>query len=295
MGLRKNKLGISTVIVFMLFLALTVVVVANIYLWNYQMNQLDWERLQEEVKIANVTRANVTCSPWFVVQSEYTVNMGSHVSGTYEDTQVANDDGWETFQEETKPPKYRMDVNSTFTVDLSAYPLESVSTVEIQLRYKASDNKGENWYLKAYNWSANTYSYNGFNSTCHTPTKEWSSYAVNLTDQWRSYMRDDGVIYVKFCDEGNDSVQTTIDIDFLGVRTAANGSHFTFKNKGSLTAHLVSLWIINSTVHQRYDLNLFVNSAETLQYIRVDIRLPDGQYIVKVVTERGNIAVYSGS
>ena len=73
------------------------------------------------------------------------------------------------------------------------------------------------------------------------------------------------------------------------------GSQFTFQNDGSLTAHLVSLWIINSTDHQRYNINVFINSAETKTYLRDDISLPTGNYTVKVVTERGNTAVYSGS
>ena len=41
------------------------------------------------------------------------------------------------------------------------------------------------------------------------------------------------------------------------------GSQFTFENDGGLTVHLVSLWIINSTDRQRYDISVFVNSAET--------------------------------
>jgi len=108
-------------------------------------------------------------------------------------------------------------------------------------------------------------------------------------------MQDNGTIYVKLVDEGADSNQTTVDIDFLGVRAQIDGTLFTFKNKGALTSHLVSLWIINSTNHQRYDINVFVNSAETATYLRADISLPAGQFTVKVVTERGNIAVYSGS
>ncbi|MFQ5999949.1 MAG: hypothetical protein ACE5J6_04145 [Candidatus Bathyarchaeia archaeon] len=258
------------------------------------MNQVDWEKLREEVKITNVTRVNVTRSSWFVAQGEYAVNIGSRVSGTYEDTQVANDGNWETFREGPNPPIYRLDINGTFILDLSAYPLESISTIEIQLRYMASDSK-ETWYLKAYNWTAQTYSDNGFNSTAgHTPTGGWDNYAVSLTDKWRSYVRDDGAMYVKFHDEGNDAVRTTIDIDFIGVRTVGGGTRFTFENEGSLTSHLVSLWVINSTNHQRYDINVFINSAETTTYLRADISLPNGQYTVKVVTERGNIAVYSG-
>jgi len=73
------------------------------------------------------------------------------------------------------------------------------------------------------------------------------------------------------------------------------GSQFTFQNNGGLTVHLVSLWIINPTDHQRYDISVFVNSAETKNYFREDISLPTGNYTVKVVTERGNTAVYSGS
>ena len=76
--------------------------------------------------------------------------------------------------------------------------------------------------------------------------------------------------------------------------TEINGARFTFKNEGALTSHLVSLWVINSTIHQRYDINVFVNSAETATYLRADISLPEDQYMVKVVTERGNIAVCSG-
>ena len=56
---------------------------------------------------------------------------------------------------------------------------------------------------------------------------------------------------------------------------------------------LVSSWIINSTIHRRYDIDLIINLGETSSYVRSDIHLPKGQYVVKVVTERGNIAIYS--
>ncbi len=257
------------------------------------MNQLDWEKMREGVKISNVIRVNATRSSWFVVQSEYMVSIGSRVGGTYEDTQVANDDMWETFNEEEKNPRYRLDVNGTFIIDVSAYPLWSISTIEIQLGYRASEAL-ENWYMKAYNWTANAFSDIGFNSTTgHAPARGWNTYAVNLTDQWRSYVQDDGKMRVKICDEGNDAVRTTVDIDFLGVRIVASGTQFTFRNEGAPTSHLVSMWIINSTNHRHYDANIIVNSGETLSYTRADISLPSGQYTAKVVTERGNIAVYS--
>jgi len=190
---------------------------------------------------------------------------------------------------------YELDLNGGFTIDLPTYPLASIQTVEIQLRYMTGDT-GEKWYLKAYNWTAATYSDDGFNSTAgHTPTTEWDYYTVNLTDQWSSYVQNNGTMYVNVVDAGLDNDQTTIDIDFLGVRVRIDWTRFTFENDGSLTSHLVSLWIINSTNHQRYDTNVIVNSGQTLNYTRADISLPSGQCTVKVVTERGNIAVYSRS
>ena len=292
--LRRDRRGVSNIIVVVLSLVIIIAIVSNVILWSYQMNQLDWEKIREDIKISNVASINTTYSSWFVAQSEYTVNLGTNVSGTYEDTQVANDGVWETFQE-SRPPTRRLDINGTFIVDVSSYPLDTISTIEIKLRYRASDNK-ENIYLEAYNWTANTYGDNGFNSTTgYTPTTGWDSYAVNLTDQWSSYVQSDGTMYVKVRDAGNDAVRTTVDIDFLGVRVVASGTRFTFKNEGSLTAHLVSLWVNNSTIHQRYDVNVFINSGETLNYTRSDISLPSGEYIVKVVTQRGNTAVFSGS
>jgi len=107
-------------------------------------------------------------------------------------------------------------------------------------------------------------------------------------------VHDDGTVYTKIIDEGADSNQTIIDIDFLAVRVVINGMKFTFQNEGSLTCHLVSLWVNNATHHQRYDTNIFINSGDTESHVRSDISLPNKPYTVKVVTERGNIAVFAG-
>lgn len=189
----------------------------------------------------------------------------------------------------------RLDVDGVFVIDLSTYPLTYIQTIEIQLKYRTSDT-GENWYLKAHNWTGGEYSDNGFNSTGgDTPTTGWDYYTVNLTNQWDPYVHSNGAIYVKVLDEGADSNQTAINIDFLAVRVAIDGTNFTFKNRGSSTSHLVSLWVNNLTHHRRYDINIFVNTGDTKSYIRSDISLPDEPYIVKVVTERGNIAIHSES
>jgi len=290
-NLVHNRRGLSNIIIVVLSLVIIVVIVSNVILWSYQMNQLDWEKMQENMTISNVAR--ITSSSWFVSQNEYTVNLGGRgvpPIGTYLDTQVV-DSNYENFRE-SNPPR-RLDINGTFSIDLSKYPLAYIKSIEIQLRYRVDDIR-EKWFLKAYIWTSQTYSDNGFNSTAgHTPASGWNYYAVNLTNQWRNYVRNDGKMLVKVHDELSDPTRTTIDIDFLGVRAIINGALFTFQNKGSRTTHLVSVWINNSTEHKRYDAEVFVNSGETFSYQRVDVSLPSGQYTVKVVTERGNTAVYA--
>ena len=161
------------------------------------------------------------------------------------------------------------------------------------MRYRPSDT-GEKWYLKAYNWTSSTYSDSGFNSTAgHTPTTGWNYYAVNLTNCWESYVNSDGTVYVKIVDEGADADQTTLDIDFLAIRVIFDGTMFTFENQGSSTSHLVSLWVINSAHHQRYDIDVFINSGDATSNLRGDISLPEKPFMIKVVTERGNVAVFS--
>lgn len=154
-----------------------------------------------------------------------------------------------------------LDLNGTFIIDINTYPLTYVHGIEIQLRCRASYS-GEKLYLKALNWTSMTYSDSGFNSTAgQTQTINWNYYNINVTHGWRSYVRDDGTICIKLQDQALDINQTTIDIDFLGIRAVIDGACFIFKNSGSLTTHLVSLWIINSTVHQRYDISVFINSG----------------------------------
>lgn len=187
----------------------------------------------------------------------------------------------------------QLDLNGTVAIDLSLSPLDFIQTIEIHERYMA-DDAGEKWYLKAYNWSSSTYSDNGFNSTAgHTPTTGWDDYVVDLTDQWQSYIRSDGTMLIKLVDNGPDDDQTTIDIDYLSVRIIFGGTTFTFENKEALTSHLVSLWVNNATHHKRYDVNIFINAGEALTYLNNNVSLPDKPFIIKVITERGNVAIYS--
>jgi hypothetical protein len=280
---------LSNIIVVVLSLVILAIIVVNVILWNYQMSQSDWERTQETFTVDSVSR--LTRSPWFVTQTEYQLNTGNRIDGSYSDTQFV-DGNYERFREST--PTRELDINGTFSIDISSYPLEHIQSVELQLIYSVGDTS-EQWYMKAYNWTSKTFSNVGFNSTNgHSPSAGWNSYAVNLTDQWRSYVGNDGRIIVQVHDQGPDAPRTNMDIDYLATRPVIDGAVFTFHNKGPRTAHLVSIWICDTVEHKRYETDIFVNSGETMPYTRVDIMLPNGQYTAKVVTERGNTGVYAG-
>src|SRR4030042_5652071 len=85
-------------------------------------------------------------------------------------------------------------------------------------------------------------------------------------------------------------------IEITAAVSEGTVSLFTIQNTGSQTAHLISLWILDNSItnHQRYDLNTFINAGDTFQLARSAIILPGTPYIVKIVTEKGNAAVYTG-
>ncbi|UCH31235.1 MAG: hypothetical protein JSV05_06970 [Candidatus Bathyarchaeota archaeon] len=88
--------------------------------------------------------------------------------------------------------------------------------------------------------------------------------------------------------------QFELKADLIESKALENsGTLFAFRNEGPITSHLVALWINNVTKHQRYGLNIFINPGETESYLRSDIILPTRPFIVKIVTERGNIELYS--
>ena len=187
----------------------------------------------------------------------------------------------------------RLELDGSLTIDLSTYPIDRIKTIEVQMMYRSSD-AGDKWYFKAYNWTSLAYSDTSFNSTAgHLPTTGWDYYVVNFTNQWNSYVNSNGTVNIKVFDNGDDENKTTINIDFLAVRAAVNGTRLTFTNSGSVTSHIVALWIINATQHQRYEASVYVNSGDNVSYLRLDVYLPEKPYLIKVVTERGNIAVFS--
>jgi len=188
---------------------------------------------------------------------------------------------------------YRLEIEGSFNLDIVAYPLENIQTVESQMRYKANSTE-EKLYIKAYNWSSSVFEDQCFNTTMgHVPSTEWDNYSLNFSDQWQNYVHVNGTVKLKVIDETPDVNQTVIDIDFLAIRVVIDGAEFQFQNNSPSTLNLGSIWIKNQTHHQRNDLDVFLNSAETVFYFSSDIILPSEPFTVRVVTKRGNIAILS--
>jgi hypothetical protein len=284
--LRRDNRAVSNIIVVMLSLVLITIIVGNVVLWSYQMNQVDLERMQEKVQLTNATR--VTRSLWFTAQTEYQISAGSRLAGSFTDTNDP-DGSYETFQEEM----YRLSLSNTFQIDLSTYPINNVRGLELLVRCNVSE-ASEKWFMRMYNWSASGFSDAGFNITSgHQPALDtWNEYAVSITNDWLDYVDSSGTMMIEFFDEGLAANQTVVDIDFLGARAIVDGARFELKNSSPYTAQIVAIWVVNSTWHQRYGANLFVNSGEETIYIRIDIKLPEDNFIAKIVTEKGNASVF---
>jgi hypothetical protein len=91
------------------------------------------------------------------------------------------------------------------------------------------------------------------------------------------------------------STQFDLEVDLIELQPPSGGPYFHFRNSGTLTSHIVSLWVINSTLHERHDVSIYLNSRQDLIFYRDDITIPRGQYTVRITTDKGNLAVFSGS
>jgi hypothetical protein len=200
---------------------------------------------------------------------------------------------WTEFKATTSDV-YRLIIDNNYAIDLSTYPREHLHGIEILIRYNPTED-AERWFLRAYNWATASFSDTGFNITGgNQPTRdEWNEYAIAVTDNWADYVSSDGVIRIEFFDEELTTNQTAVGVDFFGARAIIDGARLDLKNSSPLSLRIVAVWIENSTTHQRYDADFFMNSGESTTYIRADIMLPQDVFLAKVVTERGNIAVFS--
>jgi hypothetical protein len=147
-----------------------------------------------------------------------------------------------------------------------------------------------NYTLGGYPTSGNGYIAYTSDSTPSTDENKSQTINVNPTD----FRNATGYWEVKVKGIKAGDAQFDFKADLIEFKTDKDGGTlFTFKNEGSLTLHLVSLWIDNSTYHQRFDVSIFINSGDTASNTYSNVILPDKPYNVKVITERGNTAVFA--
>jgi hypothetical protein len=83
------------------------------------------------------------------------------------------------------------------------------------------------------------------------------------------------------------------NISLQSVTTAKGSTSFEIKNNSPTGVQIVAIWIIDSSEHQRYSVDVFLNPGETVTYESKNIDLPKDFTLAKIVTDRGNVAVYS--
>ena len=284
------------------------------YYWTFTYDGSEITDLldAQQVGSTHTVTGNIICNsaPLYI---GYCVYSGGYLNGTIDEIRISDivrspswiEASYETnrdnllsygAEEDQSGQPQPLGIVGAFNIDLNLIPLIYIQTLDIQLIYRTNDSS-QSWYLEAYNWTSGYYSDQGFNSTAgQQPTAGWNTYAVNLTDQWRSYLSDSGAIYVELQAAQVGANQTSVDIDFLGVTASVSqGATISLENKGSVTAQLVALWVDSPTTHQRYTMNLILDAGDSVNYTSTNIDLSDNASIVKIVTERGNLSVFSVS
>ena len=410
--LKQDRRGVSNVIVVMLSLILVVVIVANVVLWSYQMNQFDWEKTQENIEILNVTRIAGWLSEWnyrksHVIQNasgagtnyqiRITVHYGAgtdsgehvylneHCKTDFGDIRFADDDGTtllDYWMEEKVDSEYAIfwvevkdDLSSSNATIYIYYGNPSASTTsngKNTFPFFDDVESGESQWNRTGLWHVTEKkSYSPSHSFWYgrEETNDYDTGTRNSgelkTDQlpgfasaklelqyWREVERyiygeyDKTIIYDSVDGSSWNQIwkKTSKDASekkwtFLSVKLSKNAKYLRFyfdtvdrwyndywgwfiddvrvrkyvdpepshgawgseeayeltlelRNEGSLTVHLVSVWVINSTFHKRYDVNFFINSGDISSLSVSSNTIPNNYYMVKVITERGNIAVY---
>lgn len=149
--------------------------------------------------------------------------------------------------------------------------------------------------LQLYNYSSSQYSTSGegyifYISSSEANTEETQSQTI-INPQFFRDASGNWKLRIVAVKEIN--VPFDCKVDMLELEPYVKGALLTFNNSGSMTVHIVSLWVINSTNHQRYDIDVFVNPAESSPFLFDYVFLPDDVWTVKVVTQRGNSAIFS--
>jgi len=83
------------------------------------------------------------------------------------------------------------------------------------------------------------------------------------------------------------------NINLQNITAVKDSTSFEIKNNSPNGVQIVAIWIIDPTYHQRYSVDVFLNPGETIIYESKIISLPKDFTLAKIVTDRGNTAVYS--
>jgi hypothetical protein len=149
--------------------------------------------------------------------------------------------------------------------------------------------------IQLFDFTSGAYQTSGFgyiaytsSSTPNTDETKNQTASSQLTD----FRNATGAWKIKI--KGVKATATTFDLNADMIQLSEvdqGGALITFENTGSITSHVIGVWVNTATSHQRFEANLFINSGETWSQAFPSISLPDGNYTVKVATERGNVAV----
>ena len=149
--------------------------------------------------------------------------------------------------------------------------------------------------IQLYNFTSGAYQTSGFGYAAYTSsaTPNTDENVINSTSvRTTDFRNSTGGWKIKIKGFKSGVNQFDFKADFIEFsEEKLGGALVTFENGGALTYHVVSIWVINSTSHQRFEADTFVNSGENVSQSFSSINLPSGSYTIKAVTERGNMAI----
>lgn len=136
---------------------------------------------------------------------------------------------------------HRLSSSGNFILNFTAYPLNEIPSMEVHLRFRASD-RSEYWLLKAYGWLGQNYT----EIDSLSPALSFRYYILSLGNNWQRYVNPaNGTIRLLFSDEALDRTPTIIDIDLFTIKVVLkNGAIFTFQNEGASATRIVLYGLI---------------------------------------------------
>jgi hypothetical protein len=159
----------------------------------------------------------------------------------------------------------------------------------------AFNTSSVNVVIQLFNYTSGTYQTGGEGYLTYTSGETPSineDKSQTVTFETDDFRNSEGTLKLKLV--GFTDTPFTMQIDQVQMHQyTPPGILMTIKNEGTLTSHIVAVWTNTATVHQRVDQDEYLNSGETNMFFFEDLTYVSTQGLIKVVTERGNLAVYS--